>query len=486
VSGRANGSTVPDDPQRIIDEKDREIAQLRRENERLERDRDRLRRENERLHRELETARRAAKRQAAPFSKGAPTATPKRPGRKAGRAYGRRATRPQPLRIDETIRVPLPATCPHCAGAVRPTHTARQLQADVPVVRPTVCAFQIVIGRCRQCGRRVQGRHPRQTSDALGAAAHHLGPHALALTATLHTALGVPYAKIARLFTTAFGLPVQRSTLCRALARVATRAGPTYATLTMQVRRSGHVSVDETGWKVAACLEWLWAAVTRDTTVYRVQPGRGFDEAAALIGGDYAGVLVRDGWAPYRRFAAATHQTCVAHLLRRCHGLVEILAPTTAQWPRDIAAVLTRALALRDRHAAGTVSAPGLAIATGRLLAQWLRLLARPRRHPALRRLAHHLDAELTALFTFLVCPDTDATTWRAEQAIRPAVILRKVCGGNRSPRGARTHEVLATLLQTAHQRRLDPHPILTDLLHARTPMPAPALLTPPLVRSPR
>lgn len=222
-------------------------------------------------------------------------------------------------------------------------------------------------------------------------------------------------------------------------------------------------------------------AATPETTVYRIQPGRGFDEAAALIGADYAGVLVRDGSAPYRVFESADHQTCLSHVLRRCHGLVEILAPATARWPREIAGVLQAALGLRDRHATGTISVHGLAIATGQLLARLLRLLARPRRHPALRRLAQHLDTELTALFTFLVLPDVDATTWRAEQAIRPAVILRKVCGGNRSLRGARTHELLASVLQTAHQRRLDPHPILTDLLRSRTLRPAPAFLTPPL-----
>lgn len=59
VSGRANGLTTPDDPQRIIEEKDREISRLRRENERLERERDRLRRENERLNTEREAARRS-------------------------------------------------------------------------------------------------------------------------------------------------------------------------------------------------------------------------------------------------------------------------------------------------------------------------------------------------------------------------------------------------------------------------------------------
>jgi transposase len=474
------GPRERNESQTIIREKEEQIARLREQLDRVERERDRLRRENERLKDELEAARRAAKRQAAPFSKGAPRATPKRAGRHAGPAYGRRASRPRPPTIDETIAVPLPATCPHCTGPLKVIRTATQLQVDVPVIRPIVREFQIPIGRCRHCGRRVQPRHPLQTSDALGAAAHHLGPQALALTATLHTALGVPYAKIARFLTTAFGLPVSRSTLCRALARLATRAAPTYTALTAQVRGSPRVSLDETGWKVAAHLEWLWVAVTPETTVYRIQPGRGFDEAAALIGADDAGVLVRDGWAPYRAFAAADHQTCLSHVLRRCHGLVEILAPPTARWPREIATVLKAALGLRDRHAAGTVSAHGLAIATGQLLARLLRLLARPRRHPALRRLAQHLDTELTALFTFLVVPHVEATTWRAEQAIRPAVILRKVCGGNRRPRGARTHEILASLLQTAHQRRLDPHPILTALLHARTPAPAPALLLPP------
>jgi hypothetical protein len=40
------------------------------------------------------------------------------------------------------------------------------------------------------------------------------------------------------------------------------------------------VSPDETGWKVAGRLQWLWAFATPDTMVYRIQPGRGFEEAA--------------------------------------------------------------------------------------------------------------------------------------------------------------------------------------------------------------
>ena len=69
-------------------------------------------------------------------------------------------------------------------------------------------------------------------------------------------------------------------------------------------------------------LQWLRAFATPDTTVYTIQPGRGYEESAAILGDDFAGVLVRDGWPPYRRFRHALPQTCLAHLLRRCRPLI--------------------------------------------------------------------------------------------------------------------------------------------------------------------
>jgi hypothetical protein len=57
-------------------------------------------------------------------------------------------------------------------------------------------------------------------------------------------------------------------------------------------------------------------------TVYLIAPGRGFEQAKGVLGSDFSGVLERDGWAPYRRFADAQHQTCLAHLLRRAGELI--------------------------------------------------------------------------------------------------------------------------------------------------------------------
>ena len=168
----------------------------------------------------------------------------------------------------------------------------------------------------------MQGRHPWQTSDALGAAAVQLGPRVLALIVVPNKQLRLSHGKVARLLREWFGLAVTASTVTRPLHRVARQAQPTYAALCETIRGSPVVVPDETSWKVNGHLEWLWAFATPETTVYRIQPGRGFPQAAAVLGADYDGVLVRDGWAPYRQLTAAAHQTCIAHLLRRCRDLM--------------------------------------------------------------------------------------------------------------------------------------------------------------------
>ena len=45
--------------------------------------------------------------------------------------------------------------------------------------------------------------------------------------------------------------------------------------------------------------------------------------------------------------------------------------------------------------------------------------------------------------------PEVEPTNWAGEQAIRPAVVNRKVWGGNRTWAGARAQEVLMSVLET-------------------------------------
>src|SRR3990172_1243378 len=132
-----------------------------------------LRRENAQLRSEvaevrklLEEALRASKRQAAPFSKGAPKTDPKTPGRKPGDAYGLKAHRERPSTIDEVIPVDLPEACP-CGGTLEFIETVRQFQTEIP--RQAIHRrFDLAVGRCRRCGWR---RPTRGSRPSCGAAA---------------------------------------------------------------------------------------------------------------------------------------------------------------------------------------------------------------------------------------------------------------------------------------------------------------------------
>jgi transposase len=471
----------PPDPREIIDDQAREIERLREDLKRSEIERNRLRRENERLKEELEMARRRATRQAAPFSRGLPKEHPERPGRKPGLAYGRRAHRQAPARIDITHDAPLPPRCPDCGGAVTRRRVVSQYQEDLPVQRPVVHEFRVAVGQCRQCHRRVQGRHPRQTSDALGAAAVQLGPQAVALTVILNKQCGLSFGRIVHLLRDRFGLTVTRGGLVHAVHRAARQAQPTYQALCATVRGSPVVTPDETGWKVGGHPYWLWAFATPDTTVYAIEDGRGFAQAARLLGADYAGVLQRDGWAPYRQFVHAAHQTCLAHLLRRCRTMM--LDHPYHPFAPQVQGLLQAALATRDRYQAGTVSDQGLAVARGAYVNRLAGLLdRRPSRLADARRFAAHLTTEFDAVFGFLFDPTLDATNWRAEHALRPAVITRKTCGGgNRTLHGAQTQQVLASVLRTAHQRGLDTTALFVTALQAPRPVVLDAFQAAPL-----
>lgn len=438
----------------------------------LERKIEALERENERLRRLLEEALRAGKRQAAPFSRQRPKADPQKPGRKAGKQYGRRYRRPFPKRVDQIIEVPLPACCPRCGGGLEECETVSQFQTEIPQPRVEHMEFRIHVGRCGRCRRRVQARHPRQTSDAVGSAASQLGPRALALATQLNKGLGLPYGKTATVLQQAFGLQVSRGGLCQALARVARKAEPTYHALIEKIRSSPSVTPDETGWRVEGKLWWMWAFSTPQITVYAIEPGRGFEQAALVLGADFAGFLVRDGWSIYRQFTHALHQTCLSHLLRRCREMILVAGSGETEFPRTIETILQQSLQLRDRRAQGQISEHGVAVARGRLEARLDQTLQRRYRSPRNRRLANHLLRERDALFTFLSCPGLEATNWRAEQAIRPMVVTRKVWGGNRTSRGAHTQGILVSILHTCRQQLRSASSILQKLICAPQPKP--------------
>lgn len=424
------------------------------------------------LERLLEQVTRKGKRQAAPFSRDVLKPDPKPPGRKPGPDYGTPAFRAAPPvgAIDDVHEAPLPERC-DCGGRVRHTRTALQYQVELPR-RPIHRQFNVHIGRCTGCGRRVQGRHPLQTSDALGAAASQLGPDLQALIVHLNKDAGLSHGKIQRLMQTAFGIELSRGGVVQSMLRAARRCEPTAQRIIRAMPRQRAVRPDETGWRIGGRPAWLHVFVSKALTCCIIARNRGVETAVRVLGLDYSGALIHDGWAPYDRFEWATHQQCLAHLLRRCGELIETAAGGAKRFPRQVKEVLQAALGSRHRYLRCELTLRGLAIVRGRLHRRMDDLLRRPRANPPNERLAGHLIRHRDQLFTFMEPAHVglDATNYRAEQAIRPLVVNRKVWGGSRTDAGAQAQSVLTTVLRTCAQQHRDSLTFISRLLRGERP----------------
>ncbi|MBI5879727.1 MAG: IS66 family transposase [Chloroflexi bacterium] len=403
------------------------------------------------LEQQLDDAQRRSKRQATPFAKGAPKAEPKKPGRKAGHPAAHRA---KPSHIDRELEASLPDACPHCGGPVQEDEVQPQYQEDIPrPVKPVVTQFNVHIGHCEQCARRVQGRHSEQTSDALGGAAVQLGPNVLALGAELKHVLGVSYGKVARFCQRSFGLPANRSSFARADQRLAQQWQPSYRRLLVQLRQSSVIHVDETGWKIGGHSAWLWVFTNEQLSVYLIDPSRGHAVVESILGTDFAGVLVSDCFLAYDPLGYVKAK-CAGHLLKRCGALLESGNRTTVQFSQQLARLLRGGITLKARQA--RLSPHGYRVACGKLEAALDRLLERHYRQPDTACFAKLLRKQREHLFTFLYVAEVAPTNNAAERELRPAVIIRKTNGCNRSQAGATAHSVLSSVIRTCEKQGLD------------------------------
>ena len=403
------------------------------------------------LEQKLDEAQRRGKRQATPFSQGAPKAEPKTPGRKMGHLA---VHRPKPERITRTLEAALPAHCPACGGTVVEETVRAQYQEDIPrPIETIITQFNVHVGHCADCATRVQGRHPEQTSDALGSAAVQLGPNVLGLGAELKHDLGVSYGKVARFVRLTFGLDADASSFARADQRLAQDFAPTYADLQTQLRQSAVAHVDETGWKVGGHSAWLWVFTNDQLTLYVIDPHRDHDVVERILGHDFAGVLITDCFLAYDPLTYAKSK-CVGHLLRRCHTLVEGGNASAIRFSEQAACLFRGALTLKARKPA--LSEHGYRVACGRLEAAFARLLAHSYRQADTVRFVKLLRKQRSYLFTFLYVDAVAPTNNAAERELRPAVIIRKTNGCNRSSNGATAHAVLSSVIRTARKHGRD------------------------------
>jgi transposase len=370
---------------------------------------------------------------------------PKRPGREPGH---RGEFRVAPAQIDQTIEVAL-RECPACGGALRKTTPLIQIIIELPEVR-------LITHRacCPHCARRVQSTHPLQVSGAgRGVAGTQLGPRALASAALLRHGVGLTLSSCCAVLDKLCALPVSRGGLSQALDRLAERMSAQYEKLSGQLEQAPVVHSDETSWWLHNERSTLWVFATPERTIYRVVEHRDRATLHESIGPDYPGVLVSDCLSIYDDATSRQHK-CYAHHLKAIRAAQSARASPSC-WLEQVEALLKNAIALSKQRAPWE-RAPWERQRRALDLAAHAVLEERPRSCPKEEAVRARLWKQRDHLFVFLDVPGVEATNNLAERQLRPAVIRRKLSCGNKTRRGARTFEVLASLAATCRQRGED------------------------------
>jgi hypothetical protein len=327
---------------------------------------------------------------------------------------------------------------------------------EIPPLRPKVTRLTTWQGKCPQCGE-VHSTHPLKTSYAQGAAEVQLGPRAAALATVLNKHLGLTMRKTCWVLKQGFDLALSAGGLAQLTHRVADKVQLQYQLLQKQIRHSPAVYADETSWYVGDPHAWLWVFTTPQYTLYHVDSSRGGPVAEKILGKDFSGVLVTDCFAGYLRFKCRQHK-CIAHHLRaleQARDKPKTTDPTYLDAWRDVWREVLELHQSRD-----DLPEAKLAERRAALESQIKDLLLCDVTQPGdvafrtrMQRVGEH---RLGCLYY-----DVEATNNRAERAIRPAVIARKVSCGNKTDRGAATWQILVSLAATAYQNGRD---FLTEL----------------------
>ncbi|MBN1511564.1 MAG: IS66 family transposase [Phycisphaerae bacterium] len=369
----------------------------------------------------------------------------KRPGRPTGHPP---AFRPPPQQVDDDIEIRLDE-CPHCGGPIAALRPCEQYIEVIPPVRPHVTRLTTYVGTCRCCGE-VRSTHPLQIGTACGAAGTHLGPRALGLAAWLNKRLGLTVRSTCRVLKDLCGLKITPSGLTQALDRVADKSRPAFDRLVAELRRQPGVWVDETSWWVGGPKWWLWVFTSPDLTVYHIDSSRGRDVVLDMLGADFKGVLTSDCLASYEKLPYKMHK-CYAHHLK---AISQAYEKEPSDYLLQLRGLLHAAMLLQAYR--DDLSPPEWAEKRRHLEDRADELLLRSTPPTGAAKVAARIRKRRRWLFTFLDDPSLEATNNRAERALRPAVIARKLSCGNKTLRGKHTWEILTSLAATCHQRGQD------------------------------
>src|SRR5512143_1493949 len=281
-----------------------------------------------------------------------------------------------------------------------------------------------------------------------------VGPGLATLIVALALRFRLSRARIREFLAVWLGGTLSVGTIHQTLHEAGAAGAPVEEELVAAVVASGLLHADETSWPAQGQGLWLWVFIATTVTLYYVA-GRGKELLENLLDG-FTGWLMSDGWIAYRGFPHRLR--CWAHLVRKARGLAE-------GYHRDARTFGAQVLNLLETLMAAVYAAREAPPAVD-LPTQYARDLAdlhaacerqRDSTHDPTRALAVELLNDWDAIFQVLRHPELPLTNNAAERALRHWVIVRQLSHGTRTDTGSRVVALLASVIDTCHQRGQSP-----------------------------
>jgi len=374
--------------------------------------------------------------------------------------------RPQHCR---TCRAPLPAQ----AGPGDPAPIRFQA-IELPDLAAVVTEYQGHTRTCPCCGDRTSAAIPAPVR------AHSIGPRLTATLSYLSGCHGLSRRAVEEIAEAVFAAPVSLGTVSNLEGEVSAALAPAHQQALDAVRAAAVKGADETSWKRAGKLCWLWAAATATVAAFVVHARRNAAGLAALLGDGLGGILCSDRWSAYAQVPAARRQVCWAHLKRDFRKVVDrggssgkvgrgglrVVKGVFAQWHLFRGGGCTRAQ-LQD-------ALLPLELRLNRVLL-WGAIAGTDR---TVARFCENVLALEAALFTFGRVEGVEPTNNHLERLLRRGVLWRKRSFGSHSERGCRFVERALTVVQTLRLQQRSVLTYMTEALTAhRAGLPTPQLL---------
>jgi len=404
-------------------------------------------------------------------------ATGKKPGGQPGHP-ARLKRRLPPERLHKVVPF-VPGHCDRCheplpplPGPDDPAPSWHQV-AELPKLAAQVTEYQ---GHYRTCPCGGTLNHTPIPQDLK---AHSVGPRLAATLGYLAGSHRISKRGLEEITEDVFDVPVSLGTVVNLQAQLSEALAPAHAEALQVVRDAAVKNVDETSWKLAGKLCWLWVAATGTVAAFLIHAKRGWDALAALLGEPIKGFVGSDRWSAYGRLSPWCRQVCWAHLKRDFQKLVD-RGGAAARLGKKLQRVTGQVFEQWHLFRGGGCDRRAL---QGRLdgpARERERLLQAGRRCADTKAatFCENVLELLPAVWRFVVTEGVEPTNNHAERVLRRGVLWRKHAFGCHSAAGCRFVERMLTVVQT---RRLQGRSVLGYLYKAlvahRQGLPAPSLL---------